>query len=345
MSRELKDYVRLLLTIDQLNRMYNEFSRQIFEVLDIEVPLPEIDDDEYDYEYVNVEDLAPCMHADPLFAILFKCPIDGRLTIDEIEIDDDSMIVWQSRMNWWIGYMMDDVDMLQFDNLRSAYILYKLSKYKTFTQALDEIAKRAVRGKRRILEKAVERVRKSIEFAEAIVQAVGNVYEEDGEEDVSVVVNEDDVQRIFDALENDAKKGNASVLIPIGGIEDLPTIPQHIHVDRYEFVPKYTTAIRRSKTYSWLSNLNYIYRVIASGNKVDVLYHYSRNDITARQATLPLDQLTVGTFLILADLEENYRTLSYIAGILAKLVRRASKALKMAKEIATLAIIMGGKHG
>ena len=86
--------------------------------------------------------------------------------------------------------------------------------------------------------------------------------------------------------------------------------------------------------YSAYSKINFVKYIEVSGSNIGV--HYINAEGKSRVVFIELDVASISKIHLLIDLEENYGTLRYISNMLIERIRRVSKALKIAEELAAL---------
>ena len=338
MRDAVRDGIRKILTINQLNRKYRLLKKRVLDVL-ADVQLPYVEQLPYVNAYAEVRgSVSLCSGEDPLLAELADCAVNFTLpqfVIVGIELNGDLLIIHGYDIDWWTYERRANTTSLHLNSLRSAYILYMLGKTPAFMQALDELEKA-----RKDAKKAVGLIKKSIDFIGTLMQTMESEAHGDvdkGNDVESVNVDGKEVRRIYQALKSimEGKPGE----IPIY-VDYLPSILQYTSLNMFRLIHGEDIV---KKFYYWLDEVDYIDRIVAFGTRIDVRY-YNRKDDKYYWSVIDMDTATLADFFFLINLEENYGTLSYIADTLSKMIKRVSKALQIAEELAALIKIVGGGH-
>ena len=259
---ELRDGIKELVLISQLSRRYDELISRISQVLDITLPLPNVN--AYVEARTRFEEVRPCAGADLLLAVLLNCddnqntvralahcPYDPYFAINGLVLRGNVLDVEYSFFDLWDLVDKHGRAAMYLEDLRFAYIAYGLSRDKRFAQALDELESRGDE----VIRKMVSRVRAAVDFVDTVMHTI-SVDNNGDDNDEDMGVNDEEAQRVFVALRDAMERGKAIVELPLA-IRRLPDIVQC--TDRREFTLTYGDIEKR--VYHWVDDIGFIRRV------------------------------------------------------------------------------------
>ena len=333
MADDFLSHIAKMAYISKVSLKYGELKGMLDNLADVELPIDvDVSVKGEVMELINGgHDIKPCLSTDPLLFNLLKCSEpDSRYYVNAVILED-----WKWKLTIRIcseirysPYIPCYDEGLFVDTLGGAYILYMLSRHKSFMQALDELGKESEEARR-----AVDNLKAVIDFMDSIVKEINEPAGEfndlnDLQPDGKVV------ETAYSILLQSMRTGDVNKGL-LFGILSAPAVVQAVGS---VFKPSHMELI--GKYHSFIANAYRIMEVELDNEHVEVTYanHYGRIDT----AYIHVGFLTAADALLLIDLEENYGTLTYFAKAVTNRVKHMHKAVEYAKELATAIKLLGG---
>ena len=330
MADELLDNIAKMAYISKASLKYGELKRMLDNLADVKLPIDvDVSVRGEVMELIDGRDIMPCLSTDLLLPSLLKCKKPDNRYVSAIILGDckKKLTIRICSEPHYSPYIPCYDEGLFVDTLGGAYILYVLSRYKSFMQTLDELEKKNEETRR-----AVDNLKAVIDFMDSIVGNI-EVNEPAGEfndpqPDGSVV------ETAYSILLQSMKTGDVNKEL-LFGILSAPAVVQAVNG---VFKPSYMELI--GKYHSFIADAYRIMEVELKNEHVEVTYanRYGRIDA----AYIHVGFLTAADALLLIDLEENYGTLTHFAKAVTNKVKRMYNAVEYAKELATAVKLLGG---
>mgnify|MGYP001770779191 CR=1 FL=1 len=328
---DLLSHIVKMAYISKASLKYGELKRMLDNLADVKLPIDvDVSVRSEVMELIKGRDIKPCLSTDPLLTSLLKCSKPDNRYVNAVILGDckKELTIRICSEPHYSPYIPCYDEWLFADTLGGAYILYVLSRYKSFMQTLDELEKKNEEARR-----AVDNLKAVIDFMDSIVKEINEPTGEfndlnDLQPDGNVV------ETAYSILLQSIKTGDVNKEL-LFGILSAPAVVQTVGS---VFKPSHMRLI--SKYYSFIADAYRIMEVELKNEHVEVTYanRYGRIDT----AYIHVGFLIAADALLLIDLEENYGTLTYFAKAVTNRVKRMYNAAEYAKELATAIKLVGG---